>query len=269
MSAGIAAHSLCNERSGRARARWVRLSLPRMELQPRWHFAGGTPHAPRLRRRRARSQVRAPSRHRRPHFHLLRGSSRSASRTSRRCSAAPRASTVGRRPRWFIGRATPCAPTGNSSRRIIWSATTARRRIPSTPGSTFMRDRRSSTAKPTSGLRERTRAQGIAIPDVDHWCEQALPGQEAVDSLRSALAEGTLSGSEDGKQLAPIMGQFADFDGGVTFSRCRLDESFSCVYPIMVSFTDSCRRRSIAPIWKSRGSCAAMRARGSTTMSSG
>jgi len=66
-------------------------------------------------------------------------------------------------------------------------------------------------------LHERTRALGLEIPDVDHWGEQALPGQEAVDSLRSALADGTVSGSEDGQPLAPLMGQFQKYDGGVTF----------------------------------------------------
>jgi Rieske 2Fe-2S family protein len=59
---------------------------------------------------------------------------------------------------------------------------------------------------------------------------KARPGQEAADSVRSALADGTVSGSEDGKALAPLMGQFPDFDGGVTFFDVGLTSNF-LAYP--------------------------------------
>jgi phenylpropionate dioxygenase-like ring-hydroxylating dioxygenase large terminal subunit len=75
-------------------------------------------------------------------------------------------------------------------------------------------------------LRERTGALGLAICEVDHWSEQALPGQEAVDSLRSALGEGAVSGSEDGRAVAPLMGAFPEFDGGVTFFDVGLSNHF-------------------------------------------
>lgn len=75
-------------------------------------------------------------------------------------------------------------------------------------------------------LAQRARALGLAIPDVDHWGDKSLPGQEGVDSLRSALADGTMSGSEDGKALAPLMGEFRDFDGGVTFFDVGLNNNF-------------------------------------------
>jgi len=77
-----------------------------------------------------------------------------------------------------------------------------------------------------SRLHERTRTLGLEIPDVDHWGEQALPGQEAVDCLRSALADGVVSGSEDGRPVAPLMGKFQDFDGGVTFFDVGLTSHF-------------------------------------------
>jgi Rieske 2Fe-2S family protein len=75
-------------------------------------------------------------------------------------------------------------------------------------------------------LRMRARALGLTIAEVDHWGEQALPGQEAVDSLRSALADGAVSGSEDGRPLAPLMGEFTSFDGGVTFFDVGLTNHF-------------------------------------------
>ena len=79
-------------------------------------------------------------------------------------------------------------------------------------------------------VRQRALALGLAIQEVDHWGLKARPGQEAADSVRSALAEGTVSGSEDGKPLAPLMGQFPDFDGGVTFFDVGLTSNF-LAYP--------------------------------------
>jgi Rieske 2Fe-2S family protein len=75
-------------------------------------------------------------------------------------------------------------------------------------------------------LHERMRSSGLDIPDVDHWGEQALPGEEAVDSLRSSLADGAVSGSEDGQALAPLMGEFQRYDGGVTFFDVGLNNHF-------------------------------------------
>jgi Rieske 2Fe-2S family protein len=79
-------------------------------------------------------------------------------------------------------------------------------------------------------VRQRALALGLAIQEVDHWGLKARPGQEAADSVRSALADGTVSGSEDGKALAPLMGQFPDFDGGVTFFDVGLTSNF-LAYP--------------------------------------
>jgi phenylpropionate dioxygenase-like ring-hydroxylating dioxygenase large terminal subunit len=75
-------------------------------------------------------------------------------------------------------------------------------------------------------LRRRAQALGIAICEANHWGAHARPGQEAAASLRSALAEGTVSGSEDGRPLAPLMGQFRDYDGGVTFFDVGLTSDF-------------------------------------------
>jgi len=79
-------------------------------------------------------------------------------------------------------------------------------------------------------VRQRARALGVALEEVDYWGLNARPGQEAADSVRSALADGAVSGSEDGRPLAPLMGQFPDYDGGVTFFDVGLTSSF-LAYP--------------------------------------
>jgi len=79
-------------------------------------------------------------------------------------------------------------------------------------------------------VRARARALGLELREVDHWGLRARPGQEAADSLRSALADGALSGSEDGRALAPLMGEFPDYDGGVTFFDVGLTSNF-LAYP--------------------------------------
>jgi Rieske 2Fe-2S family protein len=79
-------------------------------------------------------------------------------------------------------------------------------------------------------VRERARALGVVISEVDFFASNARPGQEAADSARSALSEGALTGSEDGRPLAPLMGQFSDYDGGVTFFDVGLTSNF-LAYP--------------------------------------
>lgn len=79
-------------------------------------------------------------------------------------------------------------------------------------------------------VRERTRALGLQLREGNHWGLNARPGQEAAASMRSALGEGAVSGSEDGKALAPLMGQFRDYDGGVTFFDIGLTTNF-LAYP--------------------------------------
>jgi Rieske 2Fe-2S family protein len=79
-------------------------------------------------------------------------------------------------------------------------------------------------------VRGRARALGAAIEEVDYFALSARLGQEAADSARSALGEGAVSGSEDGRPLAPLMGGLSDYDGGVTFFDVGLTSSF-LAYP--------------------------------------
>lgn len=63
----------------------------------------------------------------------------------------------------------------------------------------------------------RSRAMGIAIPDVDQYGLAAPAGQESVAVLRSALLPGFQTGSADGEPLASAMGRFRSCDGNSTY----------------------------------------------------
>lgn len=65
----------------------------------------------------------------------------------------------------------------------------------------------------------RDRELGIAIDDIDHYAQSARPGQEAADCSRSAMVDGCLTGSADGRPVAPLMGAFRGkgYDGGFSF----------------------------------------------------
>lgn len=69
----------------------------------------------------------------------------------------------------------------------------------------------------TCAMKERTAAQGIDIASRDQWALQARPGEEADYCARYAMWDEVLTGSEDGKPVAPLMGRFRAYDGGTTF----------------------------------------------------
>ena len=64
---------------------------------------------------------------------------------------------------------------------------------------------------------ETTRRLGIDIPPFLSWWPSSQ-GQEMVRSFRYPLYDGVKSGTEDGSPAAPLMGQFTDYDGGLTSS---------------------------------------------------
>lgn len=64
-------------------------------------------------------------------------------------------------------------------------------------------------------MKARTRALGIEVAEGSPW-ETSTGGREAIRSFRYALYDGMDSASADGKALAPLMGKFTEFDGGVT-----------------------------------------------------
>jgi len=70
-------------------------------------------------------------------------------------------------------------------------------------------------------LRERAHARakemGIEIPYVANWPWAIAPGEEIADSFHDATYPGSVTGSEDGQRVAPLMGDFTDYDGGFSY----------------------------------------------------
>jgi phenylpropionate dioxygenase-like ring-hydroxylating dioxygenase large terminal subunit len=89
---------------------------------------------------------------------------------------------------------------------------------------------RSRIAELTAKVEARTAELGLAIPCMDRWGLLASPGQEATWSLRYALTRDAVTGSEDGKAVAPLMGNFRDYDGAATFFHVG-PLSFFLAYP--------------------------------------
>jgi phenylpropionate dioxygenase-like ring-hydroxylating dioxygenase large terminal subunit len=80
-----------------------------------------------------------------------------------------------------------------------------------------------------AGMEQRAAALGIDIPQHDHRTP-SKSGEETVYGFRYPLYDGVATGSEDGSPLAPLMGDFTDYDGAVT-SIHLAPASFLIAYP--------------------------------------
>ncbi|BCG90438.1 (2Fe-2S)-binding protein [Mesorhizobium sp. 113-3-9] len=106
-----------------------------------------------------------------------------------------------------------------------------------------------------AAMEQRTRALGIEIGSGDRWRNSAA-GQEAIHTFRYALYDGVSSGSQDGSPVAPLMGRFTDYDGGVTsihlggtsFLVCYPDHGM--IYRFIPKTADTCEMELI---WLVRG----------------
>ena len=76
---------------------------------------------------------------------------------------------------------------------------------------------------------ERTLALGLEVAARNLWRSSAQ-GDEAIDCFRYALYEGVATGSPDGAPVAPLMGDFTGYDGGVTSVHVG-GASFLLAYP--------------------------------------
>ena len=65
--------------------------------------------------------------------------------------------------------------------------------------------------------RRRAEILGIVVPDVDGYGCAAGAGQESISIFRSALYEGQLSATDDGRALGKLMGSFSASDGNSTY----------------------------------------------------
>ena len=103
-------------------------------------------------------------------------------------------------------------------------------------------------------MEARTRALGVEVPTLTHWTSAA--GEEAIDCFRYALYDGVSTGSPDGTPVAPLMGDFSGYDGGVTsvhlgpasFLVAYADHGV--IYRFMPLAIDSC---AMELIWLVRG----------------
>ena len=70
-------------------------------------------------------------------------------------------------------------------------------------------------------LREKTRARacemGIEIQETSNWPWPGAPGEESVDAFHDATYPGSVTGSEDGQAVAPLMGDFTAYDEGFSY----------------------------------------------------
>ena len=76
----------------------------------------------------------------------------------------------------------------------------------------------------------RAHALGIEIPTVLDWPVSSAPDQEMVDCFHDAIYPDSVTGSEDGRSVAPLMGGFSDYDGGYSYVDVG-PASFFLAYP--------------------------------------
>jgi len=65
--------------------------------------------------------------------------------------------------------------------------------------------------------RTRAAALGIVVPDIDHYGCASGTGRESVAVMRSALHDGIVSATHDGRPAARLMGAFSAPDGNSTY----------------------------------------------------
>jgi len=78
-------------------------------------------------------------------------------------------------------------------------------------------------------MQARTAALGLAVPSVDHRVGSST-GEASVFTFRYALYDGVKTGGPSGHPVAPLMGRFTDYDGGVTSTHFA-PSSFFVAYP--------------------------------------
>ncbi len=66
------------------------------------------------------------------------------------------------------------------------------------------------------GMRSRMAACGLRDTDIMFRDTLAPPGEMGYDYSRTALFDGYVTGSRDGKPLAPLLGELRDYDGGAS-----------------------------------------------------
>lgn len=110
-------------------------------------------------------------------------------------------------------------------------------------------------AELNAAMEQRTSALGVSIGSGDRW-QDSSGGQEAIHAFRYALYGGVSTGSQDGSPVAPLMGQFTNFDGGVTSIHLGGSSFFLCYpdYGVIYRFVPLDNQRcQMELIWLVRG----------------
>jgi phenylpropionate dioxygenase-like ring-hydroxylating dioxygenase large terminal subunit len=102
----------------------------------------------------------------------------------------------------------------------------------------------------------RWREMGLEIPTVSHWPVGANAEQEGIACYHDATCAGAVTGSEDGKPVAPLMGDLGAYDGGFTYVEVGPASFFLAYadYGVMYLFVPrEVQRTDMEVIWLVRG----------------
>jgi Rieske 2Fe-2S family protein len=106
-----------------------------------------------------------------------------------------------------------------------------------------------------AAMEARTLSFGVIVPTVDHRVASST-GEASVFTFRYALYDGVKTGAPNGEPVAPLMGVFTDYDGGVTSTHFA-PSSFFIAYPdhgVLYRFIPLAPRSSALEIvWLVRG----------------
>jgi Rieske 2Fe-2S family protein len=105
-------------------------------------------------------------------------------------------------------------------------------------------------------VRRRALELGIDIPEFSTWPQGSAPGQEGVNCSHDAAYPGSVTGSEDGRPVAPLMGDFSDYDGGFTYLEVG-PTSYFLAYPdhgVMYLFVPGATQKTdMEVVWLVKG----------------
>ena len=105
-------------------------------------------------------------------------------------------------------------------------------------------------------VRRRALEMGIDIPEFSTWPHGSASGEEGVNCSHDAAYPDSVTGSEDGRPVAPLMGDFSDYDGGFTYLEVG-PTSYFLAYPdhgVMYLFVPSAPQKTdMEVIWLVRG----------------
>lgn len=109
-----------------------------------------------------------------------------------------------------------------------------------------------SEKKLIAEMNAKAEAQGIRVETRDHWALAALEGQEQAYSNRYPMTANACTASKDGSPLAPLMGQFKNYDNGM--SVCYIGPMNHCLtygdYGAIFRYTPkSLLETELAVIW--------------------